>query len=866
MTASRAPPLHREVAHWFRAALGRFTEAQRRALPVVLAGRSVLVSAPTGSGKTLAGFLGVFDHLARLRAAGPLPPAILAVYVSPLRALAYDIEKNLRTPLAGLGWNDVRVGVRTGDTPARERAAQRRSPPHLLVTTPESLLLLLSQAPWHPALAGARFLIADELHAVAASKRGTLLTLAAEWLEEIAACGPGAGGNRSDRLVRVGLSATAAPLPLLAEFLGGAGRPACVVAVEPRRPPHLEVYSPLRRDPYPPAGYSGTRLVRELARFVAARRTTLIFTNTRSGAESTGLRLKQALPDLADRIEVHHAALDRDLRLAVEDRLKRGELRAVVCSTSLELGIDIGAIDTVVMLSAPKGVARALQRIGRSGHRPGATGHGVLVATNINDLAECAVTARMMARRALEPVRPPENALDVLAQFLVARGAAGGAPTEATFALVRRAWPFRALPRCQFDRILRYLAGGGRSLETAYRPTFGKLVERDGRLELPHPRVARDVWQNVGTINTEAMIQVRLGTRRLGQVEESFLQRLNAGDVFVLGGRCVRLRETRLLEARVTAADGELPTVPRWNANKMPLASGLCAEVVRLRTAAASRIAAGAGAGDLASYWTHEYNLSPANAAALARHFLLQARVSAVPTADVVLLEHYAEGPRHHLFCHSLIGRAGNDALSRIVAERLRRAGGGNALATVDDYGFQLTLRARPALDAEGWRALCAAPGAADDLRRALAGAELVKWQFRGTAQTGLMVPRHGRGERREARALQWSAEILFEVLRRHEPDHPLLEEAYREATLRFLDLPAAETWLADAAARPWEVRDVERPSPFAFGLYASTIKETMSLEDPETTIERLFHDLYADLVDSDPDDRALAAVERAAP
>ncbi|HYD85479.1 MAG TPA: DEAD/DEAH box helicase, partial [Opitutus sp.] len=367
--------LHSELSAWFRARFTHFSPAQLHAVPEILADRSLLLTSPTGSGKTFAAFLSVFDHLAKLHDADHLPNGIFAVYVSPLRALAYDLRKNLLEPIEQLGWTWLRIAARTGDTTQKERAAQRRKPPHILVTTPESLTLLLSQPAWLPALRSVRFLIADELHALAENKRGSMLMVAAERLEEVVATHPTPNfelrtpnSARLARLIRIGLSATVAPLDTMAEFLVGPGRPCRIAEITQRKPAKIEVFSPLREHAYPPAGYTATRVLKELGALLVKHETTLIFTNTRSGAESIGLRLKQLLPELTDLIEVHHASLDRGVRLEIEDRLKRGELRAVVCSTSLEMGIDIGSIDLVVMVSAPKGVARALQRLGRSGH------------------------------------------------------------------------------------------------------------------------------------------------------------------------------------------------------------------------------------------------------------------------------------------------------------------------------------------------------------------------------------------------------------------------------------------------------------------------------------------------------------------
>jgi ATP-dependent Lhr-like helicase len=836
--------LEPRLAQWFERKFKEPTDVQTRAVAHVLGGRSVLISSPTGSGKTLAAFLGVFDTLLRQQAEGPLPLGVVAVYVSPLRALAYDLQKNIRLPLIDLGLEEIRVGLRTGDTTLKERAAQKRRPPHILVTTPESLALLLSQESWLPALGARRFLVVDEIHALAENKRGTHLMLSAERLQALV----------PRPLIRIGLSATIAPLEVVGQFLTGMREPCEIVTATTPKKAVVEVFSPLRKNPYPPAGYTATRILKELAGLLTSFRTTLIFTNTRSGAESIGYRLKQILPKLRSKIEVHHASLDRQIRLDVEDKLKQGELRAVVCSTSLEMGIDIGFIDLVIMVSAPKGVSRALQRLGRSGHAINQTSRAVLVAANINDLVECAVTARMMDSRSLEQVRIPVNAADVLAQHIVGFAVNGTWTEEEIFRTVRLAYPYRELSREKFEQVLRYLEGGGTSLEAQYTPVFGKIVREGGNVRMAYPRVARDFYQNVGTISSESMVQVKVRRRNIGQVEQGFIKQLNLGDIFVLNGRTVRLLETYLLEAKVEWAGHEMPTVPRWNAAKMPLASGLAAEVVRLRSRLAKLLAnEEEGPQESMAWLIEEYHLTATNAEAIVRQFLAQQRVSAIPTAEDFLIELYEEGPLRHVFFHALIGRSANDALSRILAWRVKNRRGGNALVTIDDYGILMSLRDFQAMDLEEWQSLFSPEGAEEDLHAALAQSSLVKWQFRGVAQTGLMVPRMQFGKERKGRNLQWSTEVIFEVLQKYEPDHPLLAEAYYEAAHTFLDLPRAVDFLRRAQSLSWNMKEVSRVSPFAFGIFVSKIKETMMMEDPETAIERLYHEFYQDLEKNDP-------------
>lgn len=838
--------LHPQTAKWFRKTFGKPTEAQELCLPDIAVKRSVLLSSPTGSGKTLAGFLGIIDRLAREHYEGHLPKhGIRCVYVSPLRALAYDIEKNLKQPLAGLGLDEViTVGLRTGDTSSAERQKQRRKPPHILITTPESLAIVLPQKGYREALGRCEFVIVDELHAFAENKRGSHLTVSLERLERIR-------GN-VEPLCRIGLSATVAPLKEVGAFLSGSGQACRIREASIGRRSLIEVMTPLRRQAYPPAGYTATRVITDMARIVDGNRATLIFTNTRSGAERISHRLKLALPDLSESIECHHSSLDRDVRQEVEDRLKDGELRAVVCSTSLELGIDIGHIDTVIMVSTPKGISRALQRVGRSGHSIDQTSHGVLVATNINDLIECIVCARLTHERKLDPVRILDSASDVVIQHLMGMAMDDGVNPDEAFETIRSAYPFRDLDRTLFDRLIEYLEGGGRSLQQQYRQTFGKLEERDGRYHTVSKKVEREYLVNVGTIHADGMVNVLLGRRRLGAVEERFVKGLKMGDVFVLAGKTVKLIDSSPAEIIVENASGRLPTVPAWNANKMPLASGIANEVARLRTELDRRLNEVAEESEEVIDWlVEEWSISQVNAAAMIEHFENQSVISKVPRQDRMLIERFIDSEdeeRIHFFFHTLIGRAANDALSRIVSHRLKKKVGGNTLVTIDDYGFLLSVKDSQDLEKDQWRELFVRANAEKDLAGVLKGSQLVKWQFSGVAQTGLMVPRNLPGAERKMRQIRWSSDLLFQVLSEREPDHPLLEQAVHEATHTFLDTNRAVEFLETASELDWVLVEVPAVSPFAFGLYASKIKEGMMMESPEEAIERLYREMQRKL------------------
>lgn len=861
MLAQRSP-----ATEWFRFKFGTPTAAQLAAWPAIEQDLNVLLVSPTGTGKTLAAFLGVLSKLTLEAEKGRIKPGIRALYISPLRALSYDLEKNLAVPLRDIYGDDppIAVGLRSGDTSSAERRRQSIKPPHILLTTPESLAILLTQSRWHTALASVQWVIVDEIHSLAENKRGSHLSLSLERLDRLRRENAPEGAS----LQRIGLSATVAPLEQVARFL--CGQASCeILDVSSAKKFDLRVYSPLAKHPYPVSGYTGERLIKELARLIAQNRTTLIFSNTRSGAEAATFWLHNALPELAGQIECHHASLDRDVRQEVEDRLKRGELRAVVCSTSLELGIDIGSIDLVVMLSTPKGVSKALQRTGRSGHSIHMVSRGLLMATNMNDLVECCATAVLARSRQLDPVRIPEAPLDVLAQHLASMGCVRRWGRTEAYELARRAYPYRNLTETEFNATLDYLAGGGRALRQQYTDVFGKIHLDDQGFETRQGAVRRDMLQNIGVIPNEGSVAVRLGRRTLGMVEEIFIRNLRPGDVFVIAGRPVKLNRVGFMDCFVERADNATPTIPRWNANKMPLTNKVAEEIVAFRGELRARFAVEGTEAERHNDWVSQrLECGPSNAAIIARMYAAQAAVSDIPTADYLLvesLEHseaagvdvqaaatakskrkktgLLHGPQQwHYFFHSLVGRAANEALSRVVALRLSRLRSGNAIATADDYGFVLTVRPEQKISEVNLPFLLEPEGFAADLDEALSRSELLKYHFRNAAQTGMMVYRNFFGEQKSVKKLQWSSEVIFNVLREHEPDHILLREARRDAVHTYIDLAGALAFLRGANNKPMRIVPVQRVPPLSFALFATKIKEALLVEDPREMTERLFH------------------------
>lgn len=860
------------MTEWFAKNFAEPTPAQKTAWPLIEAGKNVLIISPTGTGKTFAAFLSVLNELALLEVAGELKPSIHAIYISPLRALSYDLEKNLQAPLAEIYGTKppIKVGLRSGDTSSYARQQQFLSPPHILLTTPESLSILLSQPRWLPALSTARWVIVDEVHSLAENKRGSHLSISLERLERV--CSERLKPEHQNcTLQRIGLSATVAPAKEVAQFLVGTERKCEILDVSAAKKIDLRVYSPLSENPYPPSGYTGERLIKELARLVSENRTTLIFSNTRSGAEAATFWLHNALPQLSEQIECHHASLDRDVRLEVEDRLKRGELRAVVCSTSLELGIDIGSVDLVVMLSTPKGVSKALQRTGRSGHNIHAVSRGLLMATNMNDLVECCATMLLARSRQLDEVRIPQLPLDVLAQHLVSMGCIGEWKKADAFNLVRGAYPFRNLTERDFNEALDYLAGGGKSLRQQYSQTFGKIILGTDSFQTVPGRVQRDVLQNVGVIPNEGVVAVKLKSRTIGFVEEIFLRQIQVGDVFIIAGRPVRLERTGMMECFVARADQAIPTVPRWNANKMPLTNKVAEEIVAFRSEFRKRFSETGDEKQLVEWIAKRLDCGHVNAAIIARMYVAQAQVSEIPTSEFLLVEELFDQPeevtkeledtaarsakrrrpakgyfpprgQRHYFFHCLVGRAANEALSRVLALRLSRLRGGNAIATPDDYGFALTVRPEQVFGEAELPQLLAEENFAGDLHTALSRSDLLKYHFRNAAQTGMMVYRNFFGEQKSLRKVQWSAEVIFNVLQQYEPDHILLREARRDAVHTYIDLENAQRFLTEMRNKPFRLRSINRVPPLSFALFATKIKEALMVEDPREMTERLFH------------------------
>jgi ATP-dependent Lhr-like helicase len=825
--------------------VGQPTAAQCLAWPALAAGKNLLLCAPTGSGKTLAAFLPILDRLL----AEPAAASVRCLYVAPLKALVNDARRNLQSHLDGIRRllpagpdRCVRVGSRTGDTAARARRELRLHPPDILLTTPESLAILHSQAVAAGLFACLRWVVVDELHALAPTKRGADLSLS---LERLAAL-------TGTELQRIGLSATLTPLAEAAGFLVGAGRP-CALAQVPVTAP-LE----LRVEPLELAGGFLQRLAERLHVELSANRSTLIFTNVRGLAERLGWVLRQRFPCWDGRIAVHHSALAAARRRVVERQLKEGHLRAVISSTSLELGIDIGHVEAVVLMHPPGDVVRLLQRVGRGGHGPGRVRRGLVLTASPAELLEAAVTAAAGRSGQYEPLRVPSHPLDVLCQQLVGMAAHRPWLREEAYQLIRRAWPYRDLPREDFDGCLDYLSGRHRD-GRSWLPA--RLCWSGDEFELTDAGIARVLRRNLGTIlaeETRPVVRAEAAspTALVGQVDEPFADRLQPGDRFLLDGRCLEYRRSEGSALVVEEVLGR-PAVPVWAGTGLPLSVELARRLYLLRLQAGEALRDGPEA--LAGLFRRDYGLGGPAAAALVAHFQLQECVSEIPDPSTSLIEFVPADEGGAYYLHTPLNRSGNDALARVAVLRLVRDHGRSVTSIVADLGFALLFRSGPELTANDLRGLLAGEGFDTDLAAALAESDTLRERFRRVALTGLMVLRQPLGRPRKVGGRDWVERRLFGQVQAGDPDFVLLRQALREVQSECCDAAAAREFVEGLPRQGLRVRRLAQVSPFAEHWTQPAAGPAETVDGPAEALRRL-HAALTGGTEDDARPRRLAA------
>ncbi|HVT57743.1 MAG TPA: DEAD/DEAH box helicase [Thermoanaerobaculia bacterium] len=872
---------HPAVASWFARRFPAPTEPQARAWPSIRAGRNTLIAAPTGSGKTLAAFLSALDDLVRSALAGELADETRVVYVSPLKALSNDVQRNLEEPLAGirgelasLGLPDapIRTLVRTGDTPAAARAAMVRQPPHILVTTPESLFILLTSAGGRTILGTTRTLIVDEIHAVAGNKRGSHLALSIERLAELVRSRSGAGSASSSsaqRLLRIGLSATQRPIAEVARFLVGAGGfpdcpdcpdcpncPDCeIVDAGHGRPLDLAIEVPASPLEAVMAAEVWLEVYDRLAELIRAHRTTLVFVNTRRQAERVTRHLAERLGEA--RVASHHGSLSREQRFASERRLKEGELSALVATASLELGIDIGTVDLVCQLGTTRSIATLLQRVGRSGHHLAAVPRGRIFPASRDELVEAAALVDAVRRGELDRLSVPSCPLDILAQQIVAHVAsvAGEESTEDDlFALVRRAYPFRDLGRPDFDAVVAMLAGGfatRRGRRGAYLhhdAVNGRLRARKGA------RLA--ALTSGGAIPDTADYQVLLQPTDtfIGTVHEDFAVESLPGDVFQLGNASWRIAKIEPGKVLVEDARGETPSIPFWLGEAPARTAELSEAVSRLRAEVAARWAAG-GLPAAVNWLTGELGLEAAAAEQLAAYLAAAAAaLGAMPTQQTLVAERFFdEAGDMHLVVHAPFGSRLNRAWGLALRKRFCQTFNFELQAAASEDAIVLSLGPTHSFPLDDAFRFLHSSSVRGVVTQALLDSPLFPVRWRWNASRALALQRWRGGRRVPAPLQRQQAEDLIAVVfpdqlaclenivgEREIPDHPLVAQTLADCLEEAMDTAGLEALLAriERGEIALLARDLTEPSPLAHEILNSrpyTFLDDAPLEERRT-------------------------------
>lgn len=846
--------LHPWVRQWFDENFDDFTPAQKQAIVEIHNKKNILISSPTGSGKTLTAFLSIISELVTLSQKEELTDNVYCIYISPLKALDNDIEKNLEEPLKGiekiagreLG---IRKAVRTGDTSQYQRQKMLKKPPHILITTPETLSILLVAPKFREKLSHVKYVIIDEIHSLADNKRGVHLSLSLERLHHLI------GG-----FTRIGLSATVSPLEEVAKFLVGyeygIERDCLVASVNYLKELDMEVISPVSDIVL--ADDEDTRLATYdiLDDLIQENKTTLIFTNTRSGTERFVYNLKTMYPSHYNNnnIMAHHSSLSKEVRLETENKLKNGELKCVISSTSLELGIDIGYIDLVVLINSPKSVSRALQRIGRSGHRLHEKSKGKIIVTDRDDLVECSVLLKDAKEGKIDKINIPKNCLDVLAQHIYGMAIENPWDIDYAYDVIRKSYCYKDLTRDEYEDVLSYMAGEYSELEERY--VYAKIwIDYKENTFGKRGKLARALYStNIGTIPDSSGVLVKCDGETVGKIEEDFMERLKKGDTFVLGGNTYRFNYGKGMTINVSPASGP-PTIPSWFSQQLPLSFDLAMDIQRFRAHMDSKFQYRRSKEEIMEF-IHEYLYVDDFAAnSIYEYFVEQYKYAKIPSNRKMLIEYYTGfGGKKFVIFHSLFGRKVNDALSRATAYLVAKRYNANVTISISDNGFYLSsdgkiggLESFRELTPENFRNI---------LTQSLSKTETLASRFRHCAGRSLMTLRRYKGKSKSVGRQQVRGKILLKFVEEMDDNFPILSEARRETLEDYMDVENAEKVIQWIANEEMEIKVINTviPTPFAFNLVSQGYLDVLNQNDKAEFTKRM-HKAVLDKIKSKLED-----------
>lgn len=838
------------VKEWFFSKFSCFSESQLYGVMNVYARKNILISAPTGTGKTLTSFLAIINYLVSLARKNELESKIYCVYSSPLKALNNDIFVNLIKPLKEIEelaekkeikLQKIRVGLRTGDTSASEKAKMMKNPPHIFVTTPESLAISLTTLKFIKAFYGVEFIIVDEIHSLD-NKRGVYLSLSLERLEILSKITP----------VRIGLSATVSPVDEIANFLVGVGRDCLIAEINFNKKADIKVLT-ATSDLIDTNKYDlHSSLYGLIDKLVQQHKTTVIFTNTRAATERVVNHLKELFPqNYLENIGAHHSSLSKEHRFEIEEKLRRGELKVVVTSSSLELGIDIGYIDLVILLGSPKSSARALQRIGRAGHKLHDVSKGRFIVLDRDDLVESVILAKESIEKKIDRIQIPSNCLDVLSQQVYGMAIQQTWNIDRMFELIKKSYCYKNLSKDDFMAVISYLSG---EYDLEQNNVYAKIwYDKETKQIGKRGKMARVVYMtNIGTIPEESFINVVISGGeqkgfRVGYVDEGFLEKMRPGDVFVLGGKKYQFMYTKGMNAYVQTGIKRNPTIPSWFSEMLPLNFYSALEIGKFRYKLAKLFEAKTDKEEIIDFIKKETYCDSAVGLAIYRYFYEQYNYAKIPHEKRIVAEYYV-GEKNYIIVHSLYGRRVNDALSRGIGYLMAQKVGRDIEIGVNDNGFYFAGERLPFEEA---MSKLTSENLREVLEEAIFKTEILKRRFRHCAARALMILRNYRGTKRSVGKQQMKSFFLLNAINKISKDFPILKEARREVLEDLMDIERAKMIIRLIKSKLIVMDKIttKLPSPFALNLILQGHYDLMRIEDKIDFLKRMHQEVMKEII-----------------